>query len=240
MSDQPALSSAGKRGVQIVEPEAAPVFEPYESPAGGWGALRAIERALREQSIVLKGSEALLSMNQPGGFDCPGCAWSHPKRTSSFEFCENGAKAVSSELKKRRVTREFFAARTVSELERQSDYCVEEQGRLTEPMRYNGATDHYEPIGWGDAVDLIGRHLRALESPDSADAHTSGRENGNGPQRPDEQTSSFAPASRKTPRLEISQRWNSQQSGATTSTIRRSTASMIVTAASFAAEWSSS
>jgi hypothetical protein len=88
------------------------VFEPYESPAGGWGALRATARALREQSIVLKGSKALLSMNQPDGFDCPGCAWPDPKHTSSFEFCENGAKAVSFELTTRRVTPEFFAAYT--------------------------------------------------------------------------------------------------------------------------------
>src|ERR1700689_4278010 len=85
-----------------------PHFEPYESPAGGWGALQAVAKALREQSIVLKGSESLLSMNQPEGFDCPGCAWPDPKHTSSFEFCENGAKAVSFELTKRRGTPEFL------------------------------------------------------------------------------------------------------------------------------------
>jgi molybdopterin-dependent oxidoreductase alpha subunit len=124
---------------------------------------------------MLKGSMALLSMNQPEGFDCPGCAWPDPKHTSSFEFCENGAKAVSFELTKRRVTPEFFAAYTVSELEQQSDYWLEEQGRLTEPMRYNRATDHYEPIGWEDAFAMIGAHLRALENPDRADFYTSGR-----------------------------------------------------------------
>jgi hypothetical protein len=32
-------------------------------------------------------------MNQPDGFDCPGCARPDPKHGSSFEFCENGAKA---------------------------------------------------------------------------------------------------------------------------------------------------
>ena len=50
-----------------------PVFAPYSPPAGGWGALRATANALREQSVELKGSRALLSMNQPDGFDCPGC-----------------------------------------------------------------------------------------------------------------------------------------------------------------------
>jgi molybdopterin-dependent oxidoreductase alpha subunit len=175
MSTQPPSASASKPGAQVREPEAGAVFEPYESPAGGWGALRATVQALREQSIVLKGSEALLSMNQPDGFDCPGCAWPDPKHTSSFEFCENGAKAVSFELTKRKVTPEFFAAYAVSELEQQSDYWLEEQGRLTEPMRYNRATDHYEPISWDDAFDLIGTHLRALENPDRADFYTSGR-----------------------------------------------------------------
>jgi len=112
-----------------------PVFAPYNPPAGGWGALRATAGALREQSVEIKGSRALLSINQPEGFDCPGCAWPDPRHTSSFEFCENGAKAVTWELTKRRVTREFFAAHTVRQLEQESDYWLEEQGRLTEPMR---------------------------------------------------------------------------------------------------------
>ena len=34
-----------------------PEFAPYDLPAGGWGALHATAKALREQSIVLKGSE---------------------------------------------------------------------------------------------------------------------------------------------------------------------------------------
>jgi hypothetical protein len=38
-----------------------PVFAPYNPPAGGWGALRATANALREQSIVLKGSNPKLA-----------------------------------------------------------------------------------------------------------------------------------------------------------------------------------
>jgi formate dehydrogenase major subunit len=175
MSNDTSSTAAGKPSVPVKEPEAGAEFEPYEDPAGGWGAPRATARALREQSVVLKGSMALLSMDQPEGFDCPGCAWPDPKHTSSFEFCENGAKAVTFELTKRRVTPEFFAAYTFSELERASDYWLEEQGRLTEPMRYNRATDHYEPIAWEDAFALIGSRLRGLENPDRADFYTSGR-----------------------------------------------------------------
>ena len=135
MTDKCASSTSAEEA----EHEAQPVFAPYNAPAGGWGALHAVAKALREQSIVLKGSRSLLSMNQPDGFDCPGCAWPDPRHTSSFEFCENGAKAVAFELTKRRVTREFFATHSVRELEQQSDYWLEEQGRLTEPMRYDPA-----------------------------------------------------------------------------------------------------
>jgi molybdopterin-dependent oxidoreductase alpha subunit len=156
-------------------PDDTPAFAPYHAAAGGWGALRATAQALREQSVALKGSKALLSVNQPAGFDCPGCAWPDPSHTSSFEFCENGAKAVAFELTKRRVTREFFAAHTVRELEEQSDYWLEQQGRLTEPMRYDAETDHYVPIDWNEAFALIGRELNALDDPDQAEFYTSGR-----------------------------------------------------------------
>src|SRR3546814_1977047 len=57
----------------------------------------------------------------------------------------------------------------------QPDYWLEMQGRLTEPMRYDAATDHYVPVSWDDAFALIGRHLRALASPDEAEFYTSGR-----------------------------------------------------------------
>src|ERR1700759_1615316 len=159
----------------VNEPSDGPLFEPYESPAGGWGGLEATARGLREQSIGLKGSGLLQAMNQPDGFDCPGCAWPDPRHTSSFEFCENGAKAVAFELTKRRVTREFFAAHTVRALEQQSDYWLEEQGRLTEPMCYDPTTDHYVPIEWEDAFTLIARELNALPDPNEAEFYTSGR-----------------------------------------------------------------
>ncbi len=152
-----------------------PIFQPNDAPAGGWGALHATAKALREESAILKGGRSLLSMNQPDGFDCPGCAWPDPKHTSSFEFCENGAKAVAWETTKKRVTREFFATWTISELERQSDHWLEEQGRLTEPMRYDRSTDRYVPVVWDGAFALIGRELRALADPNEAEFYTSGR-----------------------------------------------------------------
>ena len=59
----------------------------YLGPAGGWGALRSVGRALQQQSIPIKGAKTLLSANQPDGFDCPGCAWPDRNHASTFEFC---------------------------------------------------------------------------------------------------------------------------------------------------------
>lgn len=150
-------------------------FKPYHHPAGGWGAAGATAKVLMEQSVLVKGSRGLLAMNQPGGFKCPSCAFPDPDHRKKLEFCENGAKALAHEATKARLTREFFAQHTVTELMEQSDYWLEMQGRLTEPMRYDPTTDKYLPIAWDDAFTLIGQHLRSLESPHQAEFYTSGR-----------------------------------------------------------------
>ena len=61
--------------------ETTPGVEPYAGPAGGWGALSAVARAVRDQMGTSTDTRALLQMNQPDGFDCPGCAWPDPKHT---------------------------------------------------------------------------------------------------------------------------------------------------------------
>ena len=155
--------------------DSKPRYRTYTSPAGGWGAAAATAKVLLEQSVVTKGSRALLSMNQPGGFKCPSCAFPDADCTKTLEFCENGAKALAHEATKFRVTRDFFAQHSVAELMAQSDYWLEMQGRLTEPMRYDPVTDHYVPVSWDEAFATIGRHLRALDDPDAAEFYTSGR-----------------------------------------------------------------
>jgi molybdopterin-dependent oxidoreductase alpha subunit len=147
----------------------------YEGAAAGWGALKAVADAVRGQMAVVKETHGLLTMNQPHGFDCPGCAWPDPKHTSSFEFCENGAKAVSWEATAKRTTPEFFAAHAVSELWEWSDFDLENEGRLTHPMVYDRASDRYRPISWDEAFAQIGAALRQLPHPDMAEFYTSGR-----------------------------------------------------------------
>ncbi len=139
-----------------------------------WGSLEATTRFVIDSKNALKNMRNLLRMNKARGFDCPGCAWGDDNK-STFSFCENGAKAVTWEATRRVVDATFFARHSVSALNQQSDYFLEYQGRLTEPMRYNPQTDHYEPISWDDALALIGEHMRALDNPDQLELYTSGR-----------------------------------------------------------------
>lgn len=147
----------------------------YKAPAGGWGALRSVARQLLQHRIAAKGARTLLSANQPDGFDCPGCAWPDREHTATFEFCENGVKAVAAEATAERATPDVIARHTVSEMLGWTDKALEDMGRLTEPLLYDAATDRYRATTWDEAFALIARHLRALPSPDEAVFYTSGR-----------------------------------------------------------------
>ena len=146
----------------------------YVGPAGGWGALSASVQTLKQERAI-NAIPALMKMNQPNGFDCPGCAWPEPGKTTITEFCENGVKALAAESTSKRVTREFFKNHTVESLRPWSDYDLEQQGRLTEPMAYDQEIDQYSPISWNAAFQLIGEQLRMLEDPNQAVFYTSGR-----------------------------------------------------------------
>ena len=148
---------------------------PYDGPAGGWDALAAVGRALRAQAQPATIAKALLHANQPDGFDCPGCAWPDSDHRSSFEFCENGAKAVAWEATGKVVGAEFFAAHSASDLRQRSDHWLEAQGRLGTPLRFDATSDHYQPVSWEHACEEIGAALRALPGPQAAAFYTSGR-----------------------------------------------------------------
>jgi molybdopterin-dependent oxidoreductase alpha subunit len=150
-------------------------IKPYSGPAGGWGALKATAKAVREQMDLAEAPLLLYRTNKPAGFDCPGCAWPDKEHTSTFQFCENGAKAVTWEATNKRVTPDFFAQHTVTELLGWTDHQLENQGRLTHPLAYQRESDSYRPIGWDEAFARIGAVLRALPDANMAEFYTSGR-----------------------------------------------------------------
>ncbi len=150
--------------------------EDYHHPAAGWGAAVSVAKVLTREHAVVSGTRAMLKMNhEDGGFDCPGCAWPDATDGLKLDLCENGIKHVAWEMTSKRAGREFFAQHTVAELATWTDFALEDQGRLTEPMVYDAATDRYRPIEWQAAFDLIGQVLRSLDTPGEAAFYTSGR-----------------------------------------------------------------
>ncbi|MEI7346015.1 FdhF/YdeP family oxidoreductase [Dickeya chrysanthemi] len=149
-------------------------IKPYRAAAGGWGSLEATTRFVLDSKQALKNIRNLMRVNKSKGFDCPGCAWGDDN-SSTFSFCENGAKAVSWEATRKAAGPDFFAKHSVSMLRRQSDYFLEYQGRLTHPLRYDKNSDRYLPMSWDEAFALIARHIRELTHPDQMELYTSGR-----------------------------------------------------------------
>ena len=101
---------------------------PYAGPAGGWDALKRSWQALRDEHVARLGARTLLRTNQPTGFDCPGCAWPDRNPHSTFEFCENGVKAVAAEATAKRADRALFERHSVTWLAAQDDRFLEAQG----------------------------------------------------------------------------------------------------------------
>ncbi|MFF2214346.1 FdhF/YdeP family oxidoreductase [Streptomyces antibioticus] len=166
-----------RRGPQVgPTPAGEPDFHPYHHPAAGWGAAKSVSKVLVREHALLDGPRAIMRMNHEGdGFDCPGCAWPDDTKGLHLDICENGIKHVTWEMTGKRVDRKFFAEHSVTELSGWSDFALEDQGRLTEPMVYDPESDHYVPITWHDAFELVGRTLRSLDDPNQASFYTSGR-----------------------------------------------------------------
>ncbi|MEV3970377.1 FdhF/YdeP family oxidoreductase [Streptomyces sp. NPDC050698] len=152
------------------------VTPPKKWAAGVPAVVHALEYSL-EQTSPRKTGVDLLTMNQVGGVDCPGCAWADPSpgRRHRNEYCENGAKHINDEATTRRITADFFREHSVRDLAARSDMWLNQQGRLTEPVIKRPGSDHYEPIGWNDALGVLAQELQALDSPDEAVFYTSGR-----------------------------------------------------------------
>jgi len=151
------------------------IARPKESAAGARAIVETVRHAAGKAG-VRRGVSALLRVNQPGGFDCPGCAWPEDHAAGKrVEFCENGAKAVADEATRKAIGANFFAHWPLARLAAQSGRWLNDQGRLTTPVIKRPDGDRYEPIAWDEAYALIARELSALPSPDEAVFYTSGR-----------------------------------------------------------------
>lgn len=142
--------------------------------AGVPGVYHSMQPALKHMGVE-RSRKTLLALNQKDGFDCMSCAWPDPGHRKTFEFCENGAKAVTWEATPVVVGSEFWAQHPVSELRERSEYWLGMQGRLTEPVYKKAGEDHYRPVSWDQAFSIISEKLKSLPDPNQAAFYTSGR-----------------------------------------------------------------
>src|SRR5450830_2011947 len=149
-------------------------IEPATMPAGGWGSVSEVTHILLDQHVAGKDSRLLMKQNKPDGFACVSCAWAKPANPHPFEFCESGAKATAWETTSKRIGADFFERHTVTALESWSDHDLEDQGRLTVPLRWDAASDKYRPVAWDTAFAEIGAALKACQR-DQVVFYSSGR-----------------------------------------------------------------
>ena len=142
--------------------------------AGIPAAVSSLNHGIRKMGLT-KTVRTLLMVNQKEGFDCPGCAWPDPEHRTSFEFCENGAKAVADEAMKAKVNASFFQKYSISDLLKRSDFWLNSQGRISQPMIRKSGSNQYQPIDWDDAFDLISEHIQTMNHPERGVYYTSGR-----------------------------------------------------------------
>ena len=143
-------------------------------PSGGWGSLKEVSTILLKEGVPFEGGQLLLKQNKTDGFMCVSCAWAKPAHPHPAEFCESGAKATAWEITSKRIDADFFRRHTVRELEGWHDHELEAAGRLTVPMRYDGALDRYVEISWDRAFAEIGAELRRMD-PKNVVFYSSGR-----------------------------------------------------------------
>ena len=148
--------------------------KPKKVAAGIPAITSSVNHSLKKMGVT-RTIKTLAMVNQKQGFDCPGCAWPDPDKPSSFEFCENGAKAVADEATKSRVTPDFFAKNSIQSLSEKSDYWLNNQGRITHPMYLEPGSSFYKEISWDEALNKISERISKSDDPNKSVFYTSGR-----------------------------------------------------------------
>tara|TARA_A100001037_G_C15151093_1_gene639274 strand:+ start:2807 stop:5074 length:2268 start_codon:yes stop_codon:yes gene_type:complete len=151
------------------------IGKPKQVAAGITGVRKSFSIGISEAGLI-RTMKTMRSVNKFDGYDCPGCAWPDPDgHRSSFEFCENGAKAFATEATKKRLTPSLLSSKSVQEWSNFSDMELDKLGRLTSPMVLRSDSNFYEEISWNDAFDMIAESVMNLNDPNEAVFYTSGR-----------------------------------------------------------------
>jgi len=161
-------------GVTPVDSNPLRLSKVKKTAAGIPAAISSLSHGIRKMGVS-KTVKTLLMVNQKDGFDCPGCAWPDPEHRTSFEFCENGAKAVADEAMKANVNPRFFRKYSIQDLLKKSDHWLNKQGRISHPMVLKPGNSYYETISWDSAFDMIAESIQSMNVPERGVYYTSGR-----------------------------------------------------------------
>lgn len=158
-----------------IKEERLRIGKPKNTAAGIVGVQKSFSIGLQEAGIK-RTLQSMLTVNRFDGYDCPGCAWPDPDdHRSSFEFCENGAKAFATEATRKRVTPDDLRELSVNELSKLTDMELDKMGRITNPLFLRDGSEHYEEIDWESAFQIIASSISKSENPDDNVFYTSGR-----------------------------------------------------------------
>jgi molybdopterin-dependent oxidoreductase alpha subunit len=93
---------------------------------------------------------------------------------SSFpEICKKSIQAQLTDIQKE-IPQTFFKKQSITDFRKTSPRELERLGRLNTPLFKSGDSNHYNPIGWDDALEKIIKRLRTT-SPDRSFFYSSGR-----------------------------------------------------------------
>ena len=172
------LGARLKYPIQAQPPEALTglrLGKPATVAAGITAVFKSGAFAFAEDGPV-RGTRALLRLNQKNGFDCSSCAWPDPdEHRSVAEFCENGAMATASDAQPDPLDPEYFAQYSLAEFSDMTDRDLNNAGRLTHPLVLWPDATHYTPISWPEAFQIIADKLNDLDSPNEAVFYTCGK-----------------------------------------------------------------
>lgn len=89
------------------------------------------------------------------------------------EVCKKSFQAMASDMQPS-VASEFFTKNNLSQLQSLSSRKLEYSGRLTEPLLLSKGGDHFQPLSWEKAIDLVVDRLKAAGA-DRSFFYASGR-----------------------------------------------------------------
>ena len=106
-------------------------------PAGGWGSVKSLGGILAREGIPVSGGLVLTMQNKTDGFACVSCAWGKPAQAACVRVLRKWRQGHGLGNHHSPSHPDFFAAPTVTDLLAWQDHDLEQQGRLTHPMRWN-------------------------------------------------------------------------------------------------------